>query len=158
NTKIPSKKAETFSTAADNQSTVEIHVLQGERPLSRDNRTLGRFHLTGIAPAPRGIPQIEVSFDLDANGILTVSAKDQATGKQQQITVTSSSGLTKEEVERMIKDAESHAAEDVRRRQEIEVRNETDALVYSLQHALGEQGAKLTAAERTEVDKALDSA
>jgi molecular chaperone DnaK len=158
NTKIPAKKTETFSTAADNQSSVEIHVLQGERPLAKDNRTLGRFHLTGIPPAPRGIPQIEVTFDLDANGILTVSAKDLSTGKSQQITVTASSGLTKEEVERMVKDAESHAAEDARKREEIEVRNATDALVYSTQHALAEHGTKLSADERAAVEKALDAA
>jgi molecular chaperone DnaK len=155
NTKIPAKKTETFSTAADNQSSVEVHVLQGERPLAKDNRTLGRFHLTGIPPAPRGGPQIEVTFDLDANGILTVSAKDLSTGKSQRITVTASSGLTKEEVERMVKDAESHAAEDARKREEIEVRNATDALVYSTQHALAEHGAKLSADERAAVEKAL---
>jgi molecular chaperone DnaK len=158
NTKIPAKKTETFSTAADNQSSVEVHVLQGERPLANDNRTLGRFHLTGIPPAPRGGPQIEVTFDLDANGILTVSAKDLSTGKSQRITVTASSGLTKEEVERMVKDAESHAAEDTRKREEIEVRNATDALVYSTQHALAEHGTKLSADERAAVDKALDAA
>jgi molecular chaperone DnaK len=158
NTKIPAKKTETFSTAADNQSSVEVHVLQGERPLAKDNRTLGRFHLTGIPPAPRGGPQIEVTFDLDANGILTVSAKDLSTGKSQRITVTASSGLTKEEVERMVKDAESHAAEDARKREEIEVRNATDALVYSTQHALAEHGAKLSADERAAVEKALDAA
>ena len=158
NTKIPAKKTETFSTAADNQSSVEVHVLQGERPLANDNRTLGRFHLTGIPPAPRGGPQIEVTFDLDANGILTVSAKNLSTGKSQRITVTASSGLTKEEVERMVKDAESHAAEDARKREEIEVRNATDALVYSTQHALAEHGAKLSADERAAVEKALDAA
>jgi len=158
NTKIPARKTETFSTAADNQSSVEIHVLQGERPLAKDNRTLGRFHLTGIPPAPRGVPQIEVIFDLDANGILTVSAKDMSTGKSQQITVTASSGLSKEEVERMVKDAESHASEDARKREEIEVRNATDALVYSAQHALAEHGTKLSADERASVEKALDAA
>ena len=158
NTKIPARKTETFSTAADNQSSVEIHVLQGERPLAKDNRTLGRFHLTGIPPAPRGVPQIEVIFDLDANGILTVSAKDMSTGKSQQITVTASSGLTKEEVERMVKDAEAHAADDARKREEIEVRNATDALVYSTQHALAEHGTKLSADERASVEKALDAA
>ena len=130
NTTIPAKKSEVFSTAVDNQSSVEIHVLQGERPLARDNRTLGRFHLTGIPPAPRGTPQIEVTFDIDANGILTVSAKDQASGKQQQIMITASSGLSKQEVERMVKEAESNAAEDARRREEIELRNHTDSLVY----------------------------
>jgi molecular chaperone DnaK len=137
-----------FSTAADNQSSVDIHVVQGERPLARDNRTLGRFQLVGIPPAPRGMPQIEVTFDIDANGILTTSAKDTTTGKQQQITITASSGLSKEEVSRMVGEAESHASEDARRRQEIELRNETDALVYSIQRSLREEGAKLSAEER----------
>ena len=129
NTRIPAQKTETFSTAADNQTSVDIHVLQGERPLARDNRTLGRFQLTGIPPAPRGTPEIEVSFDIDANGILNVSARDVRSGRQQQITITSSSGLGKDEVDRMVKEAEAHASEDVRRREEIELRNETDALV-----------------------------
>src|SRR5205807_395955 len=124
NTTIPTRKSEIFSTAADNQPSVDIHVLQGERPLARDNRTLGRFRLDGIAPAPRGLPQIEVAFDIDANGILNVSAKDIATGKQQQITITASSGLAKEEVDRMVKEAEAHASEDAQRRQEIELRNQ----------------------------------
>ena len=120
NTTIPTRKSEVFSTAADNQPSVEIHVLQGERDMARDNRTLGKFHLSGIPSAPRGIPQIEVTFDIDANGILNVSALDKATGKQQAITITASSGLAKDDVEKMVKDAESHAAEDKRRRQEIE--------------------------------------
>jgi molecular chaperone DnaK len=131
---------------------VEIHVVQGERPLAKDNRTLGRFHLTGIAPAPRGLPQVEVSFDIDANGILNVSAKDMATGKQQQIT------MSKDEVERMVKEAEAHASEDARRREEIEVRNQTDALVYSTERALAEHGAKLSESERTAVEQALGEA
>jgi len=156
NTTIPIKKNEMFSTAADNQSSVDIHVVQGERPLARDNRTLGRFQLVGIPPAPRGVPQIEVTFDIDANGILTTSAKDTTTGKQQQITITASSGLSKDEVSRMVGEAESHASEDARRRQEIELRNETDALVYSVQRSLTEEGAKLSAEERSHIERALN--
>jgi molecular chaperone DnaK len=156
NTTIPIKKNEMFSTAADNQSSVDIHVVQGERPLARDNRTLGRFQLVGIAPAPRGVPQIEVAFDIDANGILTTSAKDTATGKQQQITITASSGLSKEEVSRMVREAESHASDDARRRQEIELRNETDALVYSVERSLTEEGGKLSAEERSNIERALN--
>jgi molecular chaperone DnaK len=158
NTTIPTKKSEIFSTAADNQTAVEVHVLQGERPLARDNRTLGRFHLVGIAPAPRGLPQIEVTFDIDANGILNVSARDMATGKQQQITISASSGLGKEEVERMVKEAEAHAAEDARRREEIELRNQADSLVYSTERALAEHGAKLPDADRAAVEQALAEA
>jgi len=158
NTTIPVKKNEMFSTAADNQSSVDIHVVQGERPLARDNRTLGRFQLVGILPAPRGMPQIEVTFDIDANGILTTSAKDTTTGKQQQITITASSGLSKEEVSRMVGEAESHASDDARRRQEIELRNETDALVYSVQRSLTEEGAKLSAEERSNIERALNDA
>ena len=131
NTTIPTRKGETFSTAADNQTSVEVHVLQGERPLARDNRTLGQFHLEGIPPAPRGVPQIEVKFDIDANGILNVSAKDLGTGKEQKITITASSGLSKDEIERMMKDAESHAEEDKKRREEIETRNKADQAVYA---------------------------
>jgi molecular chaperone DnaK len=156
NTTIPIKKNEMFSTAADNQSSVDVHVVQGERPLARDNRTLGRFQLVGIPPAPRGVPQIEVTFDIDANGILTTSAKDTTTGKQQQITITASSGLSKEEVSRMVREAESHASDDARRRQEIELRNETDALVYSVQRSLAEEGAKLSAEERSNIERALN--
>jgi molecular chaperone DnaK len=158
NTTIPTQKSETFSTAADNQSSVEIHVLQGERPLARDNRTLGRFHLTGIPPAPRGAPQIEVTFDLDANGILTVSAKDKATGKQQQIVITASSGLSQQDVDRMVKEAEAHAAEDARRREEIDLRNQTDSLVYATERQLSEHSSKLTDDERRSVQQALDDA
>jgi molecular chaperone DnaK len=158
NTTIPAKKSETFSTAADNQTSVEIHVLQGERPLARDNRTLGRFHMEGIPPAPRGLPQIEVTFDIDANGILNVSAKDTATGKRQQITITASSGLDKAEVERMVKEAEAHAAEDARRREEIELRNRTDSLVYSTERTLAEHGAKLPPADRGAVEQAMHEA
>jgi molecular chaperone DnaK len=158
NTTIPAKKSEIFSTAADNQTAVDIHVLQGERPLVRDNRTLGRFRLEGIAPAPRGLPQIEVTFDIDANGILNVSARDTATGKEQQITITASSGLTKQEVDRMVKEAEAHATEDARRREEIELRNRMDALVYSTERALNEHGAKLAEADRKAVEQALSDA
>jgi molecular chaperone DnaK len=158
NTTIPVKKNEMFSTAADNQSSVDVHVVQGERPLARDNRTLGRFQLVGIPPAPRGMPQIEVTFDIDANGILTTSAKDTTTGKTQQITITASSGLSTEEVSRMVKEAESHASDDARRRQEVELRNETDALVYSVQRSLTEEGAKLSAEERSDIERALNDA
>jgi molecular chaperone DnaK len=158
NTTIPARKTETFSTAADNQSSVEIHVLQGERPMAKDNRTLGRFHLTGIAPAPRGVPQIDVSFDVDANGILTVSAQDKATGQQQQITVTASSGLSKDEVERMVKEAESHAADDARRREEIEVRNQTDSAIYATERTFTEVRDRLSDGERADIEQALDEA
>src|SRR2546421_4510673 len=158
NTTIPTRKTETFSTAAASQTSVEVHVLQGERPLAAQNRTLGKFHLTGIPPAPRGVPQIEVTFDIDANGILNVTAKDNATGKDQKITITSSSGLSKEEVERMAKDAEAHAEEDKKRREEIEARNQLDALVYSVEKMLKEQGDKISQAERGDVEDALAEA
>jgi molecular chaperone DnaK len=158
NTTIPTRKSEVFSTAADNQTSVEVHVLQGERPMARDNRTLGRFNLVGLPPAPRGTPQIEVAFDIDANGILNVSAKDVVTGRQQQITITASSGLSKQDVERMVREAEANAGEDARRRQEIELRNQTDALVYSTERALAEHGARLSAGERGAVDQALAEA
>jgi molecular chaperone DnaK len=158
NTTIPTKKSEIFTTAADSQTSVEVHVLQGERPMARDNRTLGRFHLVGIPPAPRGMPQVEVTFDIDANGILNVSAKDNATGKQQNITITASSGLTKDEVERMVKDSQENAAEDAKRKEEIEIRNHTDSLVYSTERTLGEHGAKLAEADRKAVDDALAEA
>src|SRR5213594_1688516 len=158
NTTIPTRKSEIFSTAADSQTSVEVHVLQGERPMARDNRTLGKFHLIGIPPAPRGVPQIEVTFDLDANGIVNVSAKDLGTGKEQKITITASSGLGKDEVERMMKDAEAHADEDTRRKQEIEIRNQTDSLVYSTERTLSEHGGKLPEADRKTIENALAEA
>src|SRR3954470_9764280 len=144
NTTIPTRKSETFSTAADSQTSVEVHVLQGERPLARDNRTLGRFQLVGIPPAPRGVPQIEVAFDVDANGIVNVSAKDQATGKSQNITITASSGLAKDEVEKMVREAESHSDEDKRRREEVETRNQADTLIYATEKTLDEHKDKLS--------------
>jgi molecular chaperone DnaK len=158
NTTIPTKKSERFTTAADSQPSVEVHVLQGERPMARDNRTLGRFHLDGIPPAPRGVPQIEVTFDIDANGILNVSAKDTATGKQQHITITASSGLSKDEIDRMVKEAESNAAEDAQHKQAIEVRNQTDSLVYSTERTLSEHGSKLAESDRKAIDDALAEA
>jgi len=158
NTTIPTKKSEMFSTAADNQTSVEVHVMQGERPMARDNRTLGKFHLTGLPPAPRGIPQIEVTFDIDANGILNVNAKDMATGKDQKITITSSSGLSKEEVERMAKDADAHAAEDKAKREEVEARNQLDGMVYSIEKMLREHGDKISGQERGDVENALADA
>ncbi len=158
NTTIPTKKTETFSTAADSQTEVEVHVLQGERPMAQQNRTLGKFKLSGIPPAPRGVPQIEVTFDIDANGILNVTAKDTATGKDQKITITSSSGLSKEEVERMAKEAESHSAEDKAKREEIEARNQLDNLVYNIEKMLKENGDKVFGEVKTEVETALDGA
>jgi molecular chaperone DnaK len=155
NTTIPTKKTETFTTAADSQPSVEVHVLQGERPMARDNRTLGRFHLDGIPPAPRGVPQIEVTFDIDANGILNVSARDKATSKQQNITITASSGLSKDEIERMKKEAEAHAAEDARQREGIEIRNLADSVVYSTEKLLREQGDKVDAADKQATEAAL---
>ena len=158
NTTIPIRKTETFSTAADNQSSVEVHVLQGERPMAAENRTLGKFQLTGIPPAPRGVPQIEVTFDIDANGILNVNAKDMATGRDQKITITSSSGLSKEEVNRMAKEAEAHAAEDRAKREEIESKNQLDALVYNVEKTLREQGDKISPSERGDVENAIADA
>jgi len=152
NTTIPTRKSEIFSTAADNQASVDIHVLQGERPLARDNRTLGRFRLDGIAPAPRGLPQIEVTFDIDANGILNVSAKDIATGKQQQITITASSGLAKEEVDRMVKDAQSHSTEDQTRREVIDARNQADSLAYSVEKTITENREKLSSQDVSRIE------
>jgi molecular chaperone DnaK len=156
NTTIPTRKSEIFSTAADNQTSVEVHVLQGERPLARDNRTLGRFHLVGLPPAPRGIPQIEVTFDIDANGIVNVSAKDLGTGKEQKITITSSSGLNKDEVERMMKEAESHADDDKKRKEEIETRNRADQAAYAAERMIKDAGDKLSAADRQAVESAIE--
>jgi molecular chaperone DnaK len=158
NTTIPTRKSETFSTAADSQTSVEVHVLQGERPMAAQNRTLGKFHLTGIMPAPRGVPQIEVTFDIDANGILNVTAKDQATGKDQKITITSSSGLSKEEVERMAKDADAHAAEDKAKKEEIESKNQLDGMVYNIEKMFREHGDKISGDERQQVENALADA
>jgi len=156
NTTIPTRKSETFSTAADSQTSVEVHVLQGERPLARDNRTLGRFQLVGIPPAPRGVPQVEVTFDIDANGIVNVSAKDLGTGKEQKITITASSGLSKDEVDRMMKDAESHADEDKRRKEEIEVRNRADQAVYGAEKMLQDMGTKLGSSDKAAVETAIE--
>ncbi|PSH03778.1 MAG: molecular chaperone DnaK [Acidobacteria bacterium] len=158
NTTIPTRKSEIFSTAADNQTSVEVHVLQGERPMAAQNRTLGKFHLSGIPIAPRGVPQIEVTFDIDANGILNVTAKDTATGKDQKITITSSSGLSKEEVDRMAKEAEAHAAEDKQKRDEIETRNQLDGMVYQVEKMLKEHGDKISGGERGEVENAIGDA
>ena len=155
NTTIPTRKSETFSTAADNQTSVEIHVLQGERPMARDNRTLGKFHLVGIPPAPRGIPQIEVTFDIDANGIVNVSAKDLGTGKEQKITITSSSGLSKDDINTMVREAESHADEDKRKREEIEARNKADSLVYQTEKMLNEHRSKLSDSDAKSVEAAI---
>ena len=157
NTTIPTKKTETFSTAADSQTEVEVHVLQGERPLAAQNRTLGKFKLGGIMPAPRGVPQIEVTFDIDANGILNVTAKDNATGKDTRITITSSSGLSKDEVEKMAKEAEAHASEDKEKREEIDARNSLDGLVYNIDKMLKDSGDKLEGAEAAPVKAEVES-
>ena len=157
NTTIPTRKSEIFSTASDNQTSVEVHVLQGERSLARDNRTLGKFHLIGLPPAPRGVPQIEVTFDIDANGIVNVQAKDLGTGKEQKITITASSGLSKEEVNRMMKEADAHADEDKKRREEIEGRNRADQAVYGAERFLKESGDKLSAGDRQSIEAAVES-
>ena len=157
NTTIPTRKSEIFSTASDNQTSVEVHVLQGERPMAGDNRTLGKFHLVGIPPAPRGMPQVEVTFDIDANGIVNVSAKDMGTGREQKITITASSGLSKEEIDKMMRDAESHSADDARKREEIEARNHLDGLVYQMEKTLADNREKVGAVA-SEVESAIADA
>jgi molecular chaperone DnaK len=156
NTTIPTRKSEVFSTATDNQTSVEVHVLQGERQMARDNRTLGRFHLVGLPPAPRGMPQIEVAFDIDANGIVNVMAKDVATGKEQKITISGSSGLNTDEVARMVKDAEGHAAEDKARREVIDARNQADSLAYSVEKTINENRDRLPAVDVEGVERAIE--
>jgi molecular chaperone DnaK len=155
NTTIPTRKSEVFSTATDNQTNVEVHVLQGERQFARDNRTLGRFQLVGLPPAPRGVPQIEVAFDIDANGIVNVSAKDVATGKEQKITIAGSSGLNKDDVDRMVKDAEAHAAEDKNRRELIDARNQADSLAYSVEKTINENRDRLPASDVSRIESAV---
>ena len=155
NTTIPTKKTEIFSTAADSQTSVEVHVVQGERPLARDNRTLGRFHLTGLPPAPRGVPQIEVAFDIDANGIVNVSAKDLATQKEQKMTITASSGLSKDEVDRMMREAEAHSDEDKKRREEIEIRNRADQSIYTAERMLKDTGDKIPITDKNAIENAM---
>ena len=155
NTTIPTKKSQIFSTAADGQTSVEVHVLQGEREFAKDNKTLGVFHLDGIAPAPRGIPQIEVTFDIDANGIVNVSAKDLGTGKEQKITITSSTNMSKDDIDKAVKDAEQYAAEDKKRREEIDVRNGADQIIYQTEKTLGELGDKVSEAEKAEINNAV---
>jgi molecular chaperone DnaK len=158
NTTIPTKKAETFSTAEDGQTTVEIHVLQGERPMANDNKTIGRFQLTGIPPAQRGQPQIEVTFDIDANGILHVMAKDRATGKEQKIRIEASSGLSESEIDKMVKDAEAHSDEDRQRKEKIETRNQLDTLVYSVEKDTKDWGDKFEGETKAKVESALERA
>jgi molecular chaperone DnaK len=155
NTTIPTRKSEIFSTATDNQPNVEVHVLQGERPLARDNRTLGRFNLVGLPPAPRGVPQIEVAFDIDANGIVNVVAKDMATGKEQKITITGTSGLSKDDVDRMVKDAQSHEAEDKKRRDLIDARNQADSLAYQVEKSVNENRAKIAVGDLSRIDATI---
>ena len=155
NTTIPTRKSETFSTASDSQTNVEVHVVQGERPLARDNRTLGKFHLVGLPPAPRGVPQIEVAFDIDANGIVNVTATDKATGKEQKITITGSSGLSKDDVDKMVRDAEAHAADDKAKREVIDARNQADSLAWSVEKTLNENREKVPVGEISTIEAAI---
>jgi molecular chaperone DnaK len=156
NTTIPTSKAQVFSTAADGQTSVEIHIVQGERPMAADNKTLGRFILDGIPSAPRGVPQVEVKFDIDANGILNVSATDKATGKQQKITITASSGLSKEEIEKMKKDAELHAEEDKKRKENIDIKNQADGVVFTTEKMLKESGDKMPADDKKSLEEKVE--
>jgi molecular chaperone DnaK len=155
NTTIPTRKSEIFSTATDNQTSVEVHVLQGERQMARDYRTLGRFHLAGLPPAPRGVPHVEVAFDIDANGIVNVAAKDVATGKEQKITISGASGLNKDDVDRMVKDAAAHAAEDKTRREVVDARNQADALAYSVEKTVNENRDRLPASDVSQIESAI---
>ena len=156
NTTIPTRKSETFSTATDNQTSVEIHVVQGERELARDNRTLGRFHLVGIPPAPRGMPQVEVTFDIDANGILNVSAKDMATSKEQKITISGTGTLTKDDIDKMVKEAQAHSEEDHRKREDIEARNAADTRVYQIEKLLDENRDKVSPDDDRSIRAAIE--
>jgi molecular chaperone DnaK len=158
NTTIPTRKSEIFSTASDSQTSVEVHVLQGERSMAAQNRTLGKFHLIGIPPAPRGVPQVEVTFDIDANGIVNVSAKDLGTGREQKITITSSSGLGKDEIDQMMRDAESHAEEDRQERERIEARNKLDGMIYSTERTLSEHRDKVDASTASDIESAVTEA
>jgi molecular chaperone DnaK len=157
NTTIPVRKTETYSTAADNQTAVDIHVLQGERPMANDNMSLGRFRLDGIPPAPRGIPQVEVTFDIDANGILHVTAKDKATGKEQKVTITASTNLNKSDIDRMVQEARQHESEDKKRRELIEAKNTADSLVYQTEKALRDLGDKVPSAERSTIEDKINN-
>jgi molecular chaperone DnaK len=158
NTTIPTRKSEVFSTATDSQTSVEVHVLQGERPLARDNRTLGKFHLVGLPPAPRGVPQVEVSFDIDANGIVNVAATDKATGKEQKITISGSGGLSKDDVDRLVKDAQSHASEDQARRELIDARNQADSLAYQVEKTVNENREKVAVGDLSRAEAAIAEA
>jgi len=157
NTTIPTSRSNVFTTAADNQTSVEVHVVQGERDFARDNRTLGRFHLDGIPPAPRGMPQVEVTFDIDANGILNVKAQDKGTGREQSVTITASSTLSKDEVERLVKEAQAHAAEDRGKREEVELRNQADQMVYQAEKVLKENEERIPAEVKTEVETKMEA-
>ncbi|MDQ3013053.1 MAG: Hsp70 family protein, partial [Acidobacteriota bacterium] len=158
NTTIPTRKSEVFSTATDNQTSVEVHVLQGERQIAGHNRTLGKFHLVGIPPAPRGVPQIEVAFDIDANGIVNVSARDMGTGREQKVTITSSSGLAKDEIDKMMKDAESHADEDKQKREAIEIKNRLDSMIYQTEKTISDNREKIPVGLISETEAAIAEA